>query len=224
MASRSDGRGEPIIVVLLGPPGCGKGTQAGRLVEEFRFKHYSTGQILREEIRRETDLGMQVRELMESGELVPDEIVGKIVKARLDRLSGPGCVLDGYPRNLSQAEYLDEIRGSKPLTVVNICVPDEVVVKRLAGRRFCANCGNIYNAYFSPPERVGVCDRCGGELLRREDDREEVVYERLRVYHEETQPLVRFYKGRDSYEEVNGDQAADQVYDEIGRAVGTMVP
>lgn len=210
------------IVVLLGPPGSGKGTQAKRLVDEFQLVHYSTGDILREEVRRGSPVGQRAKAIMESGELVPDDVLGEIVRGRLADLSnGQGCILDGYPRTVAQARFLEQIRDGRPLIVINITVDDEQVVKRLSGRRFCPNCGNIYNIYFSPPKRAEHCDRCGAELQRRKDDHEDVIRERLRVYDEQTRPVVGFYQDWPTYFEVDGHQEPAVVFDEVGRIVGT---
>jgi adenylate kinase len=210
------------ILVLLGPPGGGKGTQAKRLVGEFDLVHYSTGDILREEVRRDSEIGRRAKAIMEAGELVPDEVLGEIVRGRLQDLDGKGgCILDGYPRTVAQARFLEEIRDGMPLIVVNITVDEEQIVKRLSGRRFCPNCGSIYNIYFSPPKEGGRCDRCGAELERRKDDHEDVIRERLRVYNDQTRPVVGFYRGWPTYFEVDGNQEPAVVFDEIRRIVGT---
>lgn len=215
-------RGNPVIVVLLSPPGGGKGTQAEHLVEEYGFRHYSTGAILREEVRKGTDIGLRAQEAMENGELVPDALLGEIVRARLEHLEGPGCILDGYPRNLPQAEYLEKVRGDYPVFIVNITVPEEQIFKRLSGRRFCSNCGKIYNIYFSPPRRDGICDSCGSRLEQRKDDREEVIEERLRVYRRQTHPVIDYYRERDGYFEVDGDREPDQVFQQLREIVGAL--
>lgn len=211
------------VVVLLGPPGGGKGTQAARLAKELGLQHFSTGEILREEVRRGSELGRRVKAVMESGALVSDEILGRIVRERLASLDGRGCILDGYPRNLAQAEFLDQAKDGLRLIVVNLVVPEEAIVKRLSGRRFCPRCGSVYNIYFSPPQVDAVCDRCGTELQRREDDREEVIRERLRVYREVTQPVVDYYSGRPEFREVDGDGAPEVVYERLLTAVKSLM-
>ncbi len=216
-------RGEPQLVILLGPPGGGKGTQAKLLAEEFGLVHFSTGDLLRDEVRRGTPAGIQARVYMEAGELVPDELLGRIVRERLAALGpGQGCILDGYPRSLSQAHYLEEIRGTTPLTVLNIEVPEELLVQRLAGRRSCPVCGKVYNVHFSPPRVAERCDDCGSELQRRKDDQDEVIRERLRVYRETTRPVVDFYRGLPGYHEVDGSGDAAQVFEAVKRAVGIL--
>lgn len=219
----TEAKDQPYIVILMGPPGGGKGTQAKMLVQEFGLIHYSTGDILREEARRGTPAGLQARAYMEAGELVPDEILGGIVRERLAALRpGQGCILDGYPRSLAQARFLEEIRGDMPCTVINIEVPEEVLVRRLAGRRTCPTCGKVYNVHFSPPRVAERCDDCGSQLQRRKDDQAEVVRERLRVYRETTRPVVDFYRGLPGYHEVDGSGDAAQVFEAVSRAVGIL--
>jgi adenylate kinase len=203
------------VVVLLGPPGGGKGTQAKKLVEAFQMKHVSVGDVLRAEVKKGSELGTKVKELMAAGELVPDGLVGEIIKNVLCDGSGSAVLLDGYPRNLAQAEFLDAITSSIPVYAVNIDVEEGQVIRRLSGRRFCSECGNIYNTYFSPPVRPGICDNCGAELLRRPDDREEVITERLRVYREQTRPVIDFYRSNAHYFEVDGNWEPQVVFEEL---------
>jgi adenylate kinase len=216
------GKQQPIIVVLLGPPGGGKGTQAKRLAEAYGLVHYSTGEILREEVRCDTETGRRVRAVMEAGELVPDELMGRIVRSRLEAVRGDGCILDGYPRNLHQARFLDGARGGMPLLVLNIAVSEDQLVRRLSGRRLCPRCGKLYNVYFSPPREAERCDLCGVGLQRRKDDEESVIQERLRVYAEETHPVVEYYRDRETYFEVDGNAGADQVFAGISGLVGAF--
>jgi len=211
------------ILVLLGPPGGGKGTQAARLAKDLGWVHLSTGDVLREEVRRGTELGRQVRQIMETGELVSDDILGRIVLDRLAHLDKPGCILDGYPRNLDQAQFLEKAKGDRRLVVVSVEVPEETIVKRLTGRRFCPRCGTVYNVCFSPPQVQDFCDQCGVRLERREDDREDVVRERLRVYRESTLPVVQFYADRPYFRRVDGDGNPEEVYGRLKEAVETLV-
>ena len=198
------------IVVLLGAPGAGKGTQAGKLATLLNFEHLSTGEVLRGAVQRKNRLGKQVKEIMDAGELVPDELVSGIVRERIKETSvSQGVVLDGYPRNLSQAKFLDKMVGDQPMVAVNIQVHSQLLLKRLTGRRRCPDCGRTYNAYFLPPQSEGICDGCGSELTCREDDYEEVVLERLRVYLKQTAPMIELYSKRRSYWEVNGEQDPD---------------
>jgi adenylate kinase len=209
-----------IVIVLLGPPGGGKGTQAKRLVERFGYDHLSVGDILREEVRNQSELGLQAKEIMERGELVSDDLVGQIIRSRLETSDGKeGLILDGYPRNVYQAKYLDSITREMRLFAVNITVEEGQIVRRLSGRRFCQKCGNIYNIYFSPPQDPGICDRCGAELTRRKDDFEEVIQERLRVYDEKTRPVIEHYRTSGNYREVDGNWEPAEVFRKLCRVV-----
>ncbi len=198
--------------MFLGAPGAGKGTQAAILGERLNFSHISTGEILREEVRKATCLGGQVRQIMEVGELVPDELVTEIVCSRITPPDGPsGFLLDGFPRNIAQAECLDQVMEAEPVYVINIQVHQDELVKRLSGRRSCPNCGKIYNVWFSLPEEDGICGVCDSALIQRKDDREEVIVERLRVYQEQTKPLIDYYAVRGTYFEVDGNQDVTEV-------------
>lgn len=206
---------EKPVTILLGPPGAGKGTQAKRLAGRFGYLHVSTGDILREEVKAGTDLGSRVEAIMNSGELVPDELVAEMVGKRLARDTGDGILLDGFPRTLAQATYLSRISNGRPPVVINLKLEDAEVVRRLNGRRHCAGCGNIYNLYYSEPRKEGVCDSCGGELVLRRDDRESVIRERLRVYRDQTQPLVDYYKTKGRYGEVEASGGIREVFDSV---------
>jgi adenylate kinase len=206
------------VITLLGAPGAGKGTQAKLLAKEFDYKHVSTGDVLREAVRKGTSLGEKVRKIMEAGELVPDELVSEIVRERLTDPAGPGVfILDGYPRNVSQAAFLSSLDDRVDLYVIDIQMDEEAAVKRLAGRRFCSNCGKIYNVFFSPPSREGVCDVCGSELQQRKDDAEEVVTERFRVYREQTAPVSDFYAGQPNYFEVDANRELEAIAADLAR-------
>ena len=204
------------VIVLLGAPGAGKGTQARKLVERFDLVHLSTGDALREAVKEGSSLGRQVQEIMEAGELVPDQLVSEMVR---DRVSGDGLqrgvVLDGYPRTLSQAEFLVKVTSGREQVVINIRVDFDELLRRLSGRRACSDCGTIYNVYFSPALKEGVCNLCGSDLIQRQDDRDEVVTERLRVYREETEPVIGFYSTRENYFEADGNQDPEVVFEEI---------
>lgn len=206
-------------LILLGPPGGGKGTQAKRIVEKYGIPQISTGDMFREAVAKGTELGKKAKEYMDRGELVPDDIVIGIVK---ERLSQPDCekgfILDGFPRTLKQAEALDEIleeMNKKIDAVININVPDEEIIKRIVYRRTCKNCGAVYNLIYSPPKEDNKCDKCGGELYQRDDDKEETVRERLRVYKEQTQPLIDYYKKKGVLYEVDGTKPIDEVWKQI---------
>lgn len=206
-------------LMIMGPPGAGKGTQAEVLVKELGITHISTGDMFRAAIKEGTEMGKKAKEYMDKGQLVPDEVVVGMVK---DRLSQPDCakgfLLDGFPRTLAQAEALsntiDEL-GMKFDGVINIDVPRERLMARLTGRRVCKGCGASYHVIFNPPKSEGVCNTCGGELYQRSDDNEETVSNRLDVYEAQTQPLIDYYKERGLLLNINGDQEIDKVLKEI---------
>lgn len=212
-------------VILLGPPGAGKGTQAKRLVDRYGIPQISTGDLLRENVAAGTALGKQAKAIMERGELVPDDLVVAMVRERLER---PDCqrgfILDGFPRTGAQAEWVDKFLKEKrlgwpPLVVVNIHVDYNQLLRRLTGRRTCPTCGRIYNIYFQPPRVDGICDVDGSALVMRKDDAEEVVSKRLKAYEEQTLPLVDYYRRKGRLVEVDGDRAVDEVTAAIFRAI-----
>ncbi|MFC6787745.1 adenylate kinase [Halobaculum halobium] len=197
-------------ILLLGPPGAGKGTQAKRLTDEYDLDHITTGDALRQNKDMETEYGTP-GEFMDAGELVPDPVVNEIVVAALE--NADGFVLDGYPRNLDQAEFLSEETDLDHVVFLN--VPEDVLVERLTGRRVCDDCGTNYHVEFDQPEEAGVCDECGGELIQREDDTEDTVRERLRVYRENTEPVVEHYREAGSLVEVSGEGTPDDVFENL---------
>lgn len=210
-------------LVLLGPPGAGKGTQARHLARRYALPLVATGDIFRDNVERDTPIGRQARAYMDKGELVPDPIVVRMVLDRLDQEDArKGFMLDGFPRTLGQAEALEAaLRGEgRPLSaVLRFGLPDEVAVKRLAGRRTCARCQRTYNVELSPTRVPGVCDACGGELVQRADDEEETVRRRLDVYHRQTEPLEAFYRERGLLREVDAEGTEEQVTDRAVRAL-----
>ena len=211
------------ILVLVGPPGAGKGTQAQKLAGKVKLISLSTGQVLREEARRGSALGKEAREIMERGDLVPDSSVAEIVRQRIEAVDPTQAVLlDGFPRNLAQAELLKGLKGERPVIVVNIRVDEEVVLKRLMGRRYCLDCGRIYNFHLWTPQEENVCDACGAQLIQREDDREEVIQTRFRVYREETEPLIEAFSKTPGYFSVNGNQKPQAVFEEIYPKLGEV--
>ncbi len=195
-------------IILLGPPGSGKGTQAKEIIEKHRIPQISTGDLLREAVKNQTELGKQAKEYMDAGKLVPDEVVVGMVKERLQKDDCKnGFILDGFPRTVPQAESLDQTLsevGKKIDKVVSIEVPDSEVVERLSGRRTCENCGTMYHVSFNPPKQEGVCDKCGGKLYQRDDDNENTIKNRLQVYHDQTAPLKDYYSPKGIVKEIEG--------------------
>lgn len=206
-------------IVLLGSPGSGKGTQASRIEKKFGIPHISTGDIFRYNISKKTPIGVEAQKYIEKGLLVPDSVTLNIVKNRLlEDDCKEGFMLDGFPRNLAQAEALDKDlkKLAKELSaVVNLEVSDKAIIERMAGRRICSKCGESYNLCFLKPAADGICDKCGGELYTREDDKLETVTNRLNVYKDQTFPLIDYYKGKDILVSVNGEQPADKVFADI---------
>jgi len=209
-------------IILIGPPGSGKGTQAKMIVDRYNVKHVSTGDILRENVRNGTPLGVEAKKFMDAGKLVPDALLIDIIKDRLakDDVKG-GWMLDGYPRTIPQAEALDKILpalGQKINVVLNIDVPDEELVKRVTGRRMC-KCGATYHVSFNKPKVEGKCDACGGELYQRADDTEETVKQRLNAYHAQTQPLIDYYTKRGIVATVLGVGDIKAIFDKVAAAL-----
>lgn len=213
-------------LILFGPPGAGKGTQGALLAERLGLLRLSTGDVLRDAVRRGTPMGTEARRYMDAGELVPDEVILGIVR---DYLAGEaadtGVIFDGFPRTLPQAERLDQLLGelARPLRAVLVLdVDDDTLIRRLSGRRSCATCGALYNVYFEPPHEDGRCDACGSELTLRADDEPATVQRRLRVYAEQTEPLIEYYgKSRTPLHHVNGDRAVEDVQRDLAEILGS---
>jgi adenylate kinase len=213
-------------LVLLGPPGSGKGTQGERLNEDLRLPYYATGDILRAAVRDETELGRTAQEYMDRGDLVPDEVIVGVIAERIDSPEAlDGFILDGFPRTTPQAEALDakltEL-GRAVTGVLLIDVSDDEVVRRLGGRRTCEANGHVFHVEFEPPQQEGVCDIDGSELIVREDDKPEVIRKRLATYHEKTEPLVSYYDHRSVLRRIPGEAPPDQVEEDIRRTLATM--
>ena len=207
-------------IIFLGPPGAGKGTQAERLAEDLKIKKISTGDILREAVAKGTELGQRAKLYMERGELVPDEIILGIIEEAIN--DEEGFILDGFPRNINQAKALDEMLSRKALNITHVIfldVPDEEIIKRIAYRRVCLNCGAVYNLIFNPPKEDEICNNCGSKLVQREDDREEVVRKRLEVYRGSTEALIRIYEERGVLRRINGVGDREEVFRRIREAL-----
>lgn len=202
-------------MILLGPPGCGKGTQAKILIDTYHIPQISTGDILREAIKKGSPLGIEAKTYMDQGSLVPDQLVIGIIEERLQQADcARGFILDGFPRTVAQAEALDTTlskAGLKLEYVFNIEVVDEELIKRLTGRRVCRKCGESFHITFNPPEKEGLCDSCGGELYQRDDDREETIRNRLKVYQAQTAPLISFYEEKDILHSVDGVGSIEEI-------------
>jgi adenylate kinase len=213
-------------LVLLGPPGSGKGTQGERLNEDLRLPYYATGDILRGAVRDETELGKSAKEYMDRGDLVPDEVIVGVIAERIDSEEArDGFILDGFPRTTPQAEALDSKlaeMGRAVGAVLLIDVSDDEVVKRLGGRRTCEANGHVFHVDFNPPKEEGVCDIDGSPLIVRDDDRPEVIRKRLATYHEKTEPLVTYYDDRGVLRRVDGERDPDEVTEELRRTLATM--
>lgn len=206
-------------VILFGPPGAGKGTQATAVAEHISAPHVSTGDIFRRHLKQGTELGVLARTYMDRGQLVPDDVVVNIVASRLDEADALGGVLfDGFPRTVRQAELLTEWlvgHGRRIDQVINLEVPDAVVIGRLSGRRTCMSCGATYHAEHNPPAAAGVCDRCGGDVVQRDDDREETVKARIETYHRDTAPVLAWLRANSSVADIDANQAIDAVREAV---------
>ena len=213
-------------LILLGPPGAGKGTQAERLVADFGLPYYSTGVILREAVENGTQLGKQAAPLMNEGKLVPDELVSGIIEERFDSgEADDGFLLDGFPRTIGQAEMLEralDSRGRELTAVLLIEAPDAEVIRRLSGRRTCVKNGHVYHVEFDPPKNEGVCDQDGSRLVQRDDDKAEVIENRLAVYHRQTSPLIEWYDDKGVLRRFDGVRTPDQVHDHIRASLATL--
>lgn len=215
-----------MLVILLGPPGAGKGTQAESIVKNYGLAYVSTGDILRKAVKEETPLGSKAREYMDQGQLVPDNLVVEIVRERLmEPDCSKGALLDGFPRTVDQAVFLDQALpdiGTKIDSVLLIDVEEDELIERLTGRRVCCDCGANYHLKFKPPKVRNVCDQCGGNLYQRDDDTLETVKERLDVYKKQTEPLIKFYQDKGLISEVNGNQDINGVYEQINSILNDL--
>lgn len=211
-------------IIMLGEPGAGKGTQAMRMTEKYQIPHISTGDIFRANIKAETELGKEAKTYIDKGLLVPDSVTENMV---LDRISQPDCnggyILDGYPRTIPQADFLWDALAAKGETIdyaINIRVSDDAIIERIAGRRACPKCGSTYHLAYAAPEREGLCDKCGAELYLRDDDRPETVKKRLEVFHEISEPLIKYFNKKGVLHTVDGTQEMEQVFQDITDILG----
>ncbi len=206
-------------IIMLGAPGAGKGTQAKMIADKYQIPHISTGDIFRANIKAATPLGMEAKSYMDQGKLVPDELTVQIL---LDRVANEDCangyVLDGFPRTIPQAEVLNQAlteRNDRVDFAINVDVPDENIINRMSGRRACVTCGATYHMVHVPPAKEGICDRCNSELILRDDDKPETVKNRLKVYHDQTQPLIDYYQQKGILKEVDGTKDMQEVFQNI---------
>jgi len=213
-------------LILFGPPGAGKGTQAERLRSDFRLPYIATGDMLRAGVKEETELGSEAKRYMDAGELVPDDLIVAMARERLQKEDArDGFILDGFPRTIAQAQALDEMLvalGRRITAALLIDLPDEEVIRRLSGRRVCTAEGHNYHVEFDPPKREGICDQDGSPLVQRDDDKPEVIRNRLRVYHEQTEPLVEYYDQRGLMRRIDGTRPPVEVHDHIRALISTL--
>ena len=216
-----------MIVVFLGPPGAGKGTQCKRLVERYGLTHLSSGDILRRERREGTALGKKAQDYMDKGALVPDDLIVAMMMIELKKSQGQGFILDGFPRTIGQAQELDKAlkaAGKKVDAVLDLQVDDEKLELRVTGRRSCPKCGEAYHTVFNPPRKQGICDKCGTELAQRPDDTAAVVQNRIATYHEQTAPLVAYYDRQGNVRPVDGNAEIDEVTRSLFQMMDRVVP
>lgn len=199
-------------IIILGPQGSGKGTQAGNIAKKYKLEHISTGDIFREHMKNKTELGKKIEEIMQSGNLVPDKITNQIVKEKLENTK-KGFILDGYPRNIEQAKFLD--KTAKIDFVIDLELTEEEAINRISSRRICSECGEGFNTIYIKPKIKGICDKCGGKLIQRDDDQPEAIKKRLKIYNEQTTPLKDYYRNEGLLIEIDGTPSIEVVFESI---------
>jgi len=208
-------------LVIFGPPSAGKGTQAQKLSKKYNIPQIATGDLLREHVAKKTPIGIKVKEILDQGKLGPDELIVQMIK---DRVSQPDCkngyLLDGFPRTMNQAKHLEKMADVD--VVLNIGVDTELLVGRAVGRRICPKCASVYHVDFNPPKKEGICDKCGSQLIQRDDDKEETVRKRLNVYREQTEPLIEYYRKKGKLVDIDGSLGIDGVFEQMVRAVSRL--
>lgn len=214
-------------IILLGAPGSGKGTQGDLVTKKYGFPRISTGDLLREAVALGTPLGKEAKAIMERGDLVADDLVVKMVEERITKPDcAEGYILDGFPRTINQARKLENIDENHQEVVIEIYLPDQVVIDRLSTRRICSSCGTIYNLLDHTPEAENICNVCSGKIIRRDDDKPEVIQERLKVYHEQTEPLVDYYETKTNYFQINGEGTIEEIFarvcEVLDKAIGKV--
>ena len=208
-----------MYILLMGPPGAGKGTQAEKLIEQYEIPHISTGVMFRSAVKQGTELGKEAKRYMDAGQLVPDEVTIGIVRESLSKPENQkGFILDGFPRTVEQAQALNQILDSLRISlngVIDIFVPDDILAKRAIGRRICQACGATYHVTYNPPKVEGICSKCGGTLYQRDDDKEDTVIKRIEVYNKQTRPLIDYYSKQGVYVKIDGMQTINEVFENI---------
>ncbi len=214
---------KPLVVILMGPPGAGKGTHAVPLKEHLHLPHISTGDLFRENMRNKTPLGLKVKEFMDSGNLVPDELVFDMLFERLAKEDCKnGVLLDGFPRTVAQAKKFDARLGQYHIVALYFSIADELLIERIVGRIMCKQCGRPYHIHFDPPKKSGVCDQCNGSLYQRDDDKEEIIRKRLEVYYRETHPVIEYYaEKKDSFRQIDSSGSKEAIFQEVLNALSS---